>query len=162
MPDQADAKGSGQKAEFLSVRVGEQEYAMDIKSIREIRGWIASTQLPYAPNYIKGMINLRGSVLIVVDLACRLGLGHTEPNPASVVVVVEHGERVAGLLVDAVCDIVTVTDDMRQATPETGSNVPKSYVQGLVMMENRIISILSIAAVIPDERLQAMAEGMAA
>lgn len=162
MADQADAKGSGQKAEFLSVRVGEQEYAMDIKSIREIRGWIASTQLPYAPDYIKGMINLRGSVLIVVDLACRLGLGHTEPNPASVVVVVENGDRVVGLLVDAVCDIVTVTDDMRQATPETGSNVPKSYVQGLVMMENRIISILSINSVIPDERLQAMAEGMAA
>lgn len=162
MRDQTDVKVAARKAEFLSVRVGDQEYAIDIRSIREIRGWIASTHLPYAPDYIKGMINLRGSVLVVVDLAKRLGLGHTEPNPASVVVVAEYGNRVAGLLVDAVCDIVTVTDDMRQKTPETGSNVPKSYVEGLVMMENRIISILSIASVIPDEKLQAMAEGLAA
>lgn len=157
-----DSKGSGQKAEFLSVKVGSQEYAIDIKCIREIRGWIASTHLPYAPDFIKGMINLRGSVLVVVDLARRLGLGYTEPNPASVVVVAEYGDRVAGLLVDAVCDIITVTDDMRQNTPETGSKVPKSYIDGLMMMDNRIISILSIAAVIPDERVQAMAEELAA
>lgn len=162
MQDQTDTKAAGRKAEFLSVRVGGQEYAIDIRSIREIRGWITSTSLPYAPDYIKGMINLRGSVLVVVDLARRLGLGHTEPNPASVVVVVEHGSSVAGLLVDAVCDIVTVTDEMRQKTPETGSNVPKSYVQGLVMMDSRIISILSVAAVIPDEKVQAMAEELAA
>lgn len=162
MRDQTDVKAAGHKAEFLSVKVGEQEYAIDIRCIREIRGWIASTHLPYAPDFIKGMINLRGSVLVVVDLARRLGLGDTEPNPASVVVVAEYGNRVAGLLVDAVCDIVTVTDDMRQKTPETGSNVPKSYVEGLVMMENRIISILSIASVIPDEKVQAMAEGLAA
>lgn len=162
MQDQTDIKAAGRKSEFLSVRVGAQEYAIDIRCIREIRGWIASTHLPYAPDFIKGMINLRGSVLVVVDLAKRLGLGDTEPNPASVVVVAEYGNRVAGLLVDAVCDIVTVTDDMRQKTPETGSNVPKSYVEGLVMMENRIISILSIASVIPDEKVQAMAEGLAA
>ena len=135
MQNQADVKAAGRKAEFLSVRLGEQEYAIDIRCIREIRGWIASTHLPYAPDFIKGMINLRGSVLVVVDLARRLGLGHTEPSPASVVVVAEYGNRVAGLLVDAVCDIVTVTDDMRQKTPETGSSVPKSYVEGLVMME---------------------------
>ena len=162
MQNQADFKGAGKKEEFLSVRVAEQEYAMDIRRIREIRGWIASTHLPYAPDYIKGMINLRGNVLVVVDLAARLGLGRTEPNPASVVVVVEHGERVAGLLVDAVCDIIAVTDDMRQNTPDTGSDVPKSYVEGLVMMDNRIISILSVAAVIPDERIQAMAREVAA
>ena len=161
MKDQADLKAKGQKAEFLSVRLGEQEYAIDIRCIREIRGWIASTQLPYAPDFIKGMINLRGSVLVVVDLACRLGLGHIEPGPASVVVVAEHGDRIAGLLVDAVCDIVTVTDEMRQETPATGSDKPKSYVEGLVMLENRIISILSIASVIPDEHVQAMAEELA-
>lgn len=158
MQNQADIKSVNNKAEFLSVRVGGQEYAIDIRRIREIRGWIASTPLPHAPDYIKGMINLRGSVLVVVDLAKRLGLGQTEPNPASVVVVVEQGDRVVGLLVDAVCDIIAVTNEMRQSTPETGSVVPKAYVDGLVMMGSQIISILSVAAVIPDEHIQSMAE----
>lgn len=154
----AEHKGNEQRAEFLSVRLGSQEFAMDIKSIREIRGWIASTHLPYAPAFIKGMINLRGSVLLVVDLSQRLGLPASEPDAASVVVVVECGDRTVGLLVDAVCDIITVTDDMRQKTPETGSDVPKSFIEGLVMLDSRIISILSIPALIPEERIQEMAD----
>jgi len=136
--------------ELLSVRIGDQEFAMDIRSIREIRGWIASTHLPHAPYYIKGMINLRGTVLVVIDLAERLGLPAQEPTPASVVVVVEAGDKVAGLLVDAVCDIITVTEDMCQNVPETGDGTSHEYIEGLIMRENRIISIISIAAVLPE------------
>jgi purine-binding chemotaxis protein CheW len=144
------------RSELLSVRIGAQEFAIDIRSIREIRGWIASTHLPHAPSYIKGMINLRGTVLVVIDLAGRLGLASQEPNAASVVVVVEAGERVVGLLVDAVCDIITVTDDMRQSTPETGSDAPREFIEGLIMMDSRIISIVSIPALMPDATVQAM------
>lgn len=138
------------RSELLSVRIGAQEFAMDIRSIREIRGWITSTHLPHAPSYIKGMINLRGTVLVVIDLAERLGLPPQEPNAASVVVVVEAGNKTAGLLVDAVCDIITVTDDMRQNIPETGSNSPREYIEGLIMLDSRIISTLSICALMPD------------
>jgi chemotaxis signal transduction protein len=106
----------------------------------------------------KGMINLRGTVLVVIDLAERLGLPTQEPSAASVVVVVEHGDKVAGLLVDAVCDIITVTDDMRQPTPETGTNTPREFVEGLIMMENRIVSIVAIAALMPDTAVQALLE----
>lgn len=147
-----------QKAEFLSVRVSDQEYAMDIRSVREIRGWVATTKLPYVPDFIKGIINLRGNVVVVVDLARRLGLGHIEPAPASVVVVAEYGNHVVGLLVDAVCDIVTVTDEMRQNIPTTGSNLPSAYIEGLFTAEDRIISILSIAAIIPDQQIQHVAQ----
>jgi purine-binding chemotaxis protein CheW len=147
-------QGSG---ELLSVMVGAQEFAFDIRSIREIRGWIASTALPHAPSFVKGMINLRGTVLVVVDLAERLGLASTEANPASVVVVVELGNRVAGLLVDAVCDIITVTDEMRQNTPDTGTSASQEFVEGLIMIENRIISIVSIAAIMPEATIGAEA-----
>jgi purine-binding chemotaxis protein CheW len=143
------------RSELLSVRIGAQEFAFDIKSIREIRGWIASTHLPHAPSFIKGMINLRGTVLVVIDLAERLGLVAQEPNAASVVVVVEAGERVAGLLVDAVCDIITVTDDMRQATPETGSGASREFIEGLIMIDTRIISTVSIPAIMPDATVEA-------
>ena len=147
-----------QRTELLSVRIGAQEFAMDIRSIREIRGWIASTHLPHAPAFIKGMINLRGTVLVVIDLAQRLGLPPVDPSPASVVVVVEDGDKAAGLLVDAVCDIITVTDDMRQPTPETGTATPREYVEGLIMMENRIISIIAIPTLMPDAAVQALLE----
>ncbi len=146
------------RMELLSVRIGMQEFAMDIRSIREIRGWIASTHLPHAPGFIKGMINLRGTVLVVIDLAQRLGLPPLEPSPASVVVVVEHGDKAAGLLVDAVCDIITVTDDMRQPTPETGTTAPGEYVEGLIMMDSRIISIIAIPSLMPDPAVQALLE----
>jgi purine-binding chemotaxis protein CheW len=148
------------RSELLSIRIGNQEFAMDIRSIREIRGWITSTHLAHAPHYIKGMINLRGSVLVVIDLAERLGLHAQEPNAASVVVVVEDDQRVAGLLVDAVCDIITVTDDMRQQTPQTGSSIPRKFIEGLIMMDSRIISIVSIPAIMPEAELAGMAEEM--
>jgi purine-binding chemotaxis protein CheW len=145
--------------EFLSVRVGEQDFALDIMSVREIRGWVASTALPHAPPYIKGMINLRGVVMAIVDLADRLGLPSSEPSAASVVVVLEIDGRAIGLLVDAVCDIITVTDDMRQATPDTGSNASRNVVQGLVTLENRIVSIIAIPAIMPEtaEELESLA-----
>jgi purine-binding chemotaxis protein CheW len=148
------------RSELLSVRIGAQEFAFDIKSIREIRGWIASTHLPHAPSFIKGMINLRGTVLVVIDLAERLGLVAQEPNAASVVVVVETGDRVAGLLVDAVCDIITVTDDMRQATPETGSGASREFIEGLIMIDSRIISTVSIPAIMPDATVEAALVGV--
>jgi purine-binding chemotaxis protein CheW len=137
--------------QLLSVRIGDQEFAMSIMAIREIRGWIASTPLPHAPPYIKGMINLRGTVLAIIDLAVRLGLSSREPTAASVVVVVEMGDKVVGLLVDAVSDIITVTDDMRQMTPDTGEAVSRAYVESLIMINERIIGIISLASVMPHD-----------
>lgn len=145
-------------SEMLSILIGAQEFALDIRAIREIRGWIDSIHLPHAPSYVKGMINLRGSVLLVIDLAERLGLQSRAANAATVVVVVETPTRVVGLLVDAVCDIITVTDDMCQPIPETGTTTSREYIEGLIMMDSRIISILAIAKLMPDGTVQALAE----
>ena len=144
--------------ELLSVRIGTQEFALNIKAIREIRGWTASTPLAHAPVYIKGVINLRGAVLTIVDLANRLGLPSTEPNAASVIVVVENGDQVAGLLVDAVCEIFTVTDEMRKATPHAGAGAARTFIEDLIMMDDRIISVVSIPAIMPDASPDAVAE----
>lgn len=162
MQDQSDNGRMEKKIELLSVRVGEQEYAIDIRYVHEIKGWGALTRLPFAPDFIKGMMNLRGKVLVVVDLARRLGLECREFTQSSVVVVAEYKGCMAGLMVDGVCDIVAITESMRQKTPETGSDLPKSFIEGLVMMEDQIISILSIASVIPDEQIQRMAEEFSA
>ena len=137
--------------QLLCVRLGDQEFALNIRAIREIRGWISSTPLPHAPSYIKGMINLRGSVLAIIDLAERLGLPSVPPNTMSVVVVIEEGARVIGLLVDAVSDIITATEEMRQVAPETGSAASRDYVEGLLMRDKQIISVLSIPAIMPKD-----------
>jgi purine-binding chemotaxis protein CheW len=147
--------------QLLCVRLGDQEFALKIQAIREIRGWISSTPLPHAPPYIKGMINLRGSVLAILDLAERLGLPSVPPHATSVVVVIEEGERVIGLLVDAVSDIITETEEMRQVPPETGSAASRDYVEGLLMRDKQIISVLSIQAVMPkDTSLETALEGV--
>jgi purine-binding chemotaxis protein CheW len=137
------------RTQLLSVRAGDQEFAMSIMAIQEIRGWIASTPLPHAPSYVRGLITLRGKVLPIVDLATRLGLPCREPTAASVIVVVGMEEIVVGLLVDAVSDIITVTEDMRQSTPDTGDSLSRSYVEGLIVTDQRIIGILSLETVIP-------------
>lgn len=158
MQDQSAGESIEKKTELLSVRVGDQEYAVDVRYIHEIRGWSTLALLPFAPDFVKGMINLRGNILIVIDLAKRLGLESRTFAQSSVVVVAEYKGRVAGLMVDAVCDIVAIPDSKRQKIPETGSDLPKSFIEGLVMMDDKIISILSIASLIPDENLQKMAE----
>ena len=137
--------------ELLSIRLGGQEFAVNIMAIREIRGWVAATHLPQAPSYILGMINLRGTVLVVLDLAQRLGLGSREPNPASVIVVVEANGRVVGLLVDEVCDIITVTDAMRKDTPSIEHGASQEFIEGLVMIDERIISVIAINTIVPKE-----------
>jgi purine-binding chemotaxis protein CheW len=149
----------GESDQLLCVRLGNQEFALNIRAIREIRGWISSTPLPHTPSYIKGMINLRGSVLAIIDLAERLGLPSAPPNTTSVVVVIEEGDRVIGLLVDAVSDIITATEEMRQVAPETGSTASREYVEGLLMRDKQIISVLSIRAIMPkDTSIEAVLE----
>ena len=97
--------------ELISFRIGDQEFCVDIMAVREIRGWTPATALPHSPAYVQGVINLRGAVLPIVDLAARLGLKPAEPTVRHVIIVAQVGEQVVGLLVDAVSDILTVTDD---------------------------------------------------
>jgi purine-binding chemotaxis protein CheW len=151
MTNVLSSRPMGESNQLLCVRLGDQEFALNIRAIREIRGWVSSTPLPHAPSYIKGMINLRGSVLAIIDLAERLALPRREPSALSVVVVIEAGERVIGLLVDAVSDIITATDGMRQVAPETGSAASRDYIEGLLMRDQQIISVLSIQAILPKD-----------
>jgi purine-binding chemotaxis protein CheW len=153
-----NAAENSQAGQLLAVMIGTQPFALPIQSIREIRGWIATTALPHAPYYIKGMLNLRGAVLLVVSLAERLGLPAAEPNAASVIVVVESAGRAAGVLVDAVSDIITITEEMRHLTPHAGSTAAQEFLDGLILRDEQIISIINIPAILPDEDVQAALE----
>ncbi|RAK63796.1 chemotaxis protein CheW [Phenylobacterium kunshanense] len=141
--------------ELISFRIGAQEFCVDIMAIREIRGWTPATALPQSPSFVKGVINLRGAVLPIVDLALRLGFESTDASDRNVIIVADIGGQVVGLLVDAVSDILTVTDDVIQPTPDVASDTAKTFVRGLIAMDGRMISLIGLERVLPDLELEA-------
>lgn len=127
--------------------IGEQEFCVDIMSVREIRGWTPATPLPHAEKFMRGVINLRGSVLPIIDLSARLGFGLTTPEARHVIIVVRTGSQEVGLLVDAVCDILSVTDDMVQPTP--------NVARGILAVEGRMIGLIGLERILPDQEAEA-------
>ncbi|WP_045834928.1 chemotaxis protein CheW [Hyphomicrobium sp. 99] len=148
MQDVSSSANSANR-EFVAFRVGAQEFCIDIMGVREIRGWTPATPLPHAPAYVRGVINLRGAVLPIVDLAMRFGLGLTEPTPRSVIIVVQVYQQVVGLLVDAVSDILTTSEASMQPTPDVASDLAKNFVKGVYAVEGRMISIVTLESVLP-------------
>jgi purine-binding chemotaxis protein CheW len=144
-----DNSGSGQKIELISFEIAGQEFCIDIRAVREIRGYSASTPLPHSPAYILGVINLRGAIMPVLDLRTRLGLGRTEASSRHVIVVVQHGERMAGLLVDAVQETFVVDEDQLQPRPPVESTVEEVFVDGIMAIEGRMLSRLVIGSLMP-------------
>ena len=142
-------------AELISVRIAEQAYAIDIMAVREIRGWSAATPLPHAPSHVLGMMNLRGAILPVIDLGARLGLGPANPSASSVVVVAQIGEAQMGLVVDAVSDILTVTDENMQPTPDVANEAAKAYARGILAIEGRMICLLELESLFPHTESEA-------
>ena len=143
------------------MRIGDQAYAIDIMAVREIRGWTAATPLPHAPAHVLGMMNLRGAILPVIDLGARLGLGPATPSASSVVVVAQIGEVQMGLVVDAVSDILTVTEGLIQPAPNVGSTRLAAFVAGVMTTDTGIVSLLSLDHVQPPDTSAAMAAASA-
>jgi len=115
------ATTSSGRRELISFRIAEQEFCVDIMAVREIRGWTAATPLPRTPDFVRGVINLRGAVLPIIDLSARMGLGAIEPEARHVIIVCRISGQMVGLLVDAVSDILTITDELIQATPTSAA-----------------------------------------
>jgi purine-binding chemotaxis protein CheW len=135
--------------ELMAFRIGSQEFCVDIVSVREIRGWTPATALPHSPDFVRGVINLRGVVLPIVDLAARLGLARVEPTSRHVIIVAQVGKQIVGLLVDAVSEILTVTDDMIQPTPDVASEMAKIFVRGVLAINERMISLIALDEILP-------------
>ncbi len=136
--------------ELLAFRVGEQEFCIDITSVREIRGWTPTTPLPHAPAFVKGVVNLRGTAVPVIDLNERLGFHLSEPGPQHVIVVVHVGSELAGLLVDGVSGIVTATDGMIQPVPPIAASRTRNYVEGLLTVEDRMVGVLRTSQLVSE------------
>ena len=140
---------------YLAFRLADEVYAIDILRIREILEYNLPTSVPMMPPSVRGVINLRGAVLPIVDLGARLGLTTSEPSARHVIMVVTVGSRTLGLLVEAVSDIIDVSDDMVQPTPDVACDTVKMFVKGLFAIDGRMVSLISLDRVLPETEAEA-------
>lgn len=130
--------------QLITFQVGDQSLGVDIMAIREIRAWSPATQLPNVPPFVRGVVNLRGVVLPVLDLRHRLGWGMTDPTARHVIIVVRIGEQLQGLIVDAVSDIVELGNEELQPLPDLGEAPAAHFLEGLATIDQRLILILAL------------------
>ncbi len=130
--------------QFVSFRIGTEDYAVDILAVREIKGWTRTTVLPNQPDYVRGVLNLRGAIVPVFDLGCRFGQGATEATQKHVVIIVSVADRLIGLLVDQVSDILSVQPDAVGPVPEMESGRNQAYLEGIITVNETMVVLLSL------------------
>ena len=131
------------RAEFLSFRLGEEEYAIDILKVREIRAHEAATRMPNAPDFVKGVINLRGTIVPILDLRLRFGFEDVH-NASTVTIILSIAGREAGIVVDAVSDVVALGAEEIRPAPELRSVVEDGFIRGIAPIEGRMLIVLDI------------------
>jgi purine-binding chemotaxis protein CheW len=141
--------------ELIAFRIGDQEFCLNIMMVREIRGWTETTPMPRSPAYMLGLINLRGAVLPIIDLSYRLGMKPAEPNQRHVIIVVQVKDKVVGLLVDAVSDILSVTDENIHPTPDVSSEMERTFARGILAVDRRMICLIELDALVEGQESEA-------
>ncbi len=141
----ADAAGNTVASiQFISFAIGDDQYGVDIMAVREIKGWSDITHLPKQPEYVRGVLNLRGAIVPIVDLRCRFGQGLTETTPLHIVIIVQIGGRQVGLIGDRVLDIVSVDAAQIQPVPRTTQSNTTDFLSGLVTHDNTMIALIDL------------------
>lgn len=131
-------------AEYLAFTLGKEEYGIDIQKVSEIRNYEAPTRIASAPDFVKGVLNLRGIIVPIVDMRIRFSLGAPEYGPFTVVIILNIGTRVVGMVVDAVSDVTTLTPDQIKPTPDLGSTLNTEYITGLGTIDERMLILVDI------------------
>ncbi len=151
------ANFSGEMLEIIAFRLHDQEFCVKTTTIREIRGWAPCTPIPHSPPEIIGVMNLRGSVIPIIDLAYKLGMTSTVANERSAIVVAEVHTMVIGMLVDRVSDILTIPSSQVQPVPEVTASFDKTFCEGIIANENGMICFLNLAKMFKDAELDDLA-----
>ena len=147
----------GEASKFVSFAVGDEQYCIDIMAVREIKGWSELTNLPNQPDFVRGVLNLRGVVVPIFDLRCRFGQGRTEATPLHVTIIVNVNDCLVGLLVDRVSDILSVDANTIQPAPDTGLGGKAGYLSGLLTSNEEMIAVLDLPRLIDDKPVEAAA-----
>ena len=132
------------REEFLTFRLGGEEYAIDILQVQEIRARESVTRIASAPEFIRGVINLRGTIVPIVDLRVKFGFD-SAANTAPVVIILSISDRVIGVVVDAVTDVVDLAAEQIKETPEVGGAIAAGFIRGIAPMDDRMLIVFDIA-----------------
>lgn len=130
--------------EYLTFTLGPEEYAIDILKVQEIRGYEQPTSIANVPAFIKGVINLRGTIVPIVDLRIKFGVGSAEYTPFTVVIILNIGARVVGIVVDGVSDVTTLRSEQIRPAPEFAATVDTRYITGLGTLGERMLIVVDI------------------
>jgi purine-binding chemotaxis protein CheW len=149
-----DASASA-PVQFISFAIGGEHYGVDIIAVREIKGWSEITHLPGQPDYMRGVLNLRGAIVPVVDLRCRFGQGLTEPTPLHVLIVVLIGRQLVGLLVDGVSDIVAVDPTGIKPVPRVAQHEDVGMLSGIATVDGKMITLIDLNRLLPGSDAEA-------
>ncbi len=152
-PESSSNFDSASAIELISFIVRGQEFCVDISDILEIRGWAQETPIAQAPDYVRGVISLRGVVMPVVDLGLRLGMGATEAGERNVIVVAHLPVGQVGLLVEAVCDTMMIQSGQIQASDSVAGHVAPDFIRGFLPLEDRMVTVLTLARVFDPDLL---------
>jgi len=144
--------------EYLSFTLGNEQYGVDILNVQEIRGYDGVTRIPDAPECIKGVINLRGTIVPVMDLRLKLGLEHAEYDAFTVMIVINFNQRVVALVVDSVSDVIELDPSQLRAPPELGNSVDSRCISGIGTVDERMLIVLNIESLMIETELTAEAE----
>ena len=137
--------------QYLTFTLGKEEYGVEILKVQEIRGYSAVTPIPNTPHYIKGVMNLRGTIIPVLDLRAKLGMAEADYNQFTVIIVVAVGQAVKGLIVDSVSDVLNIAAGDIQGPPDFGADVNVRLIQGLAKTGQKLVALLDIDRVIGGE-----------
>ncbi|MEO5337032.1 MAG: chemotaxis protein CheW [Magnetospirillum sp. WYHS-4] len=144
MPTRKEEKPVGPTVQLITFTIGDEEYGVDIMAVREIRAWAETTLLPNTPKYVRGVINLRGTIVPIYDLRARFGMGATDASKTHVVIVVGIGGRTIGILVDTVSDILTVTEHDVRPVPDMELTVDGAFLSGLITVQDHMVALIQL------------------
>jgi purine-binding chemotaxis protein CheW len=143
--DSTGGQSSALPAQVVSFAIGDEQYGVDIMAVREIKGWSEITHLPKQSEYVRGVLNLRGVIVPIIDLRCRFGQGLTEATALHIVIIVQIASRQVGLLGDRVLDIVSFETTQIQPVPRIANGSRVGFLSGLVTTESGMIAVIDLA-----------------
>jgi purine-binding chemotaxis protein CheW len=143
-PGVAASSSTGSPTQLISFAIGDDQYGVDIMAVREIKGWTAITHLPRQPDYVRGVLNLRGVIVPIIDLRCRFGQGLTEATPLHIVIIVQVASKLIGLLADRVLDIVSLDGLQIQPVPRVVQSSRVEFLAGLVTIDGAMIALIDL------------------
>ena len=149
-----DAQRAGPKKEVLSFRLGAEEYCLDILSVQEIRGYDTVTSIANTPEFVKGVINLRGNIVPIIDLRLKFRLSEARYDASTIVIILNLNKKLIGIVVDSVSDVIAIPQSEIREAPRFGSAINTEFISGMATVEGRMLIMVNIERLLSSDDLQ--------